>query len=81
LIDLGVNEGIVDKSGAWYSYNKDRIGQGKDNVRQFLKEHPDVAADIEGQLREKLLSKSNVTRHAEAESEIEPEPEDELVEA
>jgi len=55
LIDLGVEQGIVDKSGAWYSYNKDRIGQGKDNVRQFLKEHPEIAAEIDRQLREKLL--------------------------
>jgi recombination protein RecA len=60
LIDLGVDQGIVDKSGAWYSYNKDRIGQGKDNVRQFLKEHPEIAADIEQQLREKLLADSKL---------------------
>src|SRR5215217_4978388 len=42
LIDLGVKQGIIDKAGAWYSYGKDRIGQGKDNVREFLKEHTDV---------------------------------------
>ncbi len=55
IIDLGVAEGIVDKSGAWYSYNGDRIGQGKDNVRGFLKENPDMAAEIEKQIRAKLL--------------------------
>ena len=55
IIDLGVREGIVDKAGAWYSYNGDRIGQGKDNVRNFLKENPEMAADIEGQIRSKLL--------------------------
>ena len=55
LIDLGVKQGIVDKAGAWYSYNGDRIGQGKDNVRNFLKEHPEIAADIDRQLRDKLL--------------------------
>ncbi len=56
IIDLGVAEGIVDKSGAWYSYNGDRIGQGKENARQFLKENPDMAAEIEGQLRARLLN-------------------------
>ncbi|MDH3947498.1 MAG: recombinase RecA [Gammaproteobacteria bacterium] len=55
IIDLGVREGIVDKAGAWYSYNGDRIGQGKDNVRNFLKENPEMAAEIEGQIRSKLL--------------------------
>ncbi len=52
LIDLGVANGIVDKAGAWYSYKKDRIGQGKDNVRTFLKEHPEIAADIESRIRQ-----------------------------
>jgi len=42
LLDLGVDEGIVEKSGAWYSYNDERIGQGRENARQFLKENPDV---------------------------------------
>jgi len=55
LIDLGVQHGFVDKAGAWYSYNGDRIGQGKDNVRTFLKEHPDIAQTIEAQIRSKLL--------------------------
>ena len=55
LIDLGVANGLVEKSGAWYSYQKDRIGQGKENVRSFLMEHPDIAADIETRLRELLL--------------------------
>ena len=55
LIDLGVKQGIVDKAGAWYSYNGDRIGQGKDNVRNFLKEHPEITADIDQRLREMLL--------------------------
>jgi recombination protein RecA len=57
IIDLGVKEGIVDKSGAWYSYNGDRIGQGKDNVRKFLKENPEMAREIEAQIRERLLPK------------------------
>ncbi|HEY6942731.1 recombinase RecA [Dokdonella sp.] len=57
LIELGVNNNIVDKSGAWYSYNGDRIGQGKDNTRLYLKEHPEIAAAIDAQLRAKLLVK------------------------
>ncbi len=55
IIDMGVNLGFVDKAGAWYSYNGDRIGQGKDNVRNFLKEHPEMAQEIEAKIREKLL--------------------------
>jgi recombination protein RecA len=55
IIDMGVQQGIVDKSGAWYSYNGDRIGQGKDNVRNFLKDNPAIAADIEGRIRDVLL--------------------------
>ncbi len=52
LIDLGVVHGVIEKSGAWYSYNKDRIGQGKDNTRQFLKENTAMAAEIEARVRE-----------------------------
>jgi recombination protein RecA len=57
LLDLGVANGIVEKSGAWYSYEKDRIGQGKENARAFLEEHTEMAADIEGRLRAVLLPK------------------------
>jgi recombination protein RecA len=57
LLDLGVANGIVEKSGAWYSYEKDRIGQGKENARAFLEEHADMAADIETRLRAVLLPK------------------------
>jgi len=52
LIDLGVADGIVEKSGAWYSYSGDRIGQGRDNVREFLKSNPDVAEHIDERIRE-----------------------------
>ena len=52
LLDLAVDKGIVDKSGAWYSYGKERIGQGRENTRIFLKEQPAMCAEI----REKLLS-------------------------
>jgi recombination protein RecA len=57
VVDLGVQEGIVDKAGAWYSYNGDRIGQGKDNARQFLVEHPEIAQDIEKKVRDRLMPK------------------------
>ena len=55
LIDLGVKHGIIEKSGAWYSYGGERIGQGRDNVREFLKEHQDIAIAIETALRDLLL--------------------------
>ena len=59
LIDLGVKHGIVEKSGAWYSYNGDRIGQGRDNVRDFLKQNADVARAIDTALRDMLLPASS----------------------
>jgi recombination protein RecA len=55
IIDLGVAEGIVEKSGSWYSYNGDRVGQGKENAREFLIENPAIATEIEKQLRARLL--------------------------
>ncbi len=55
LIDLGVQHGIIEKSGAWYSYGGERIGQGRDNVREFLKEHEDIASAIDTALRDLLL--------------------------
>lgn len=55
VIELGVQQGIVDKSGAWYSYKGDRIGQGKENVRNFLKENPEMANEIEARIRAELL--------------------------
>ena len=55
IIDLGVEEDIVEKSGSWYSYGTDRIGQGKENAREYLIKHPEVADEIERKLREKLL--------------------------
>ena len=59
LIDLGVKHGIIEKSGAWYSYGGDRIGQGRDNVREFLKEHEDIAIAIDTALRNLLLPSRN----------------------
>jgi recombination protein RecA len=68
LIDLGVQHGFVEKSGAWYSYGEDRIGQGKEKVREFLKENPDMANDIEAKLRAKLLDTAVVAEVEEEEA-------------
>jgi recombination protein RecA len=54
IIELGVTQKLVDKSGAWYAYNGEKIGQGKDNVREFLKAHPEIAREIEGKIRAAL---------------------------
>lgn len=59
IIELGVQAGFVEKAGAWYSYGKERIGQGKDNVREYLLEHKSMAQEIEKKIREKLLVKTN----------------------
>jgi recombination protein RecA len=65
LISLGVEHGIVAKAGAWYSYGNDRIGQGKENSRVYLQEHPEVAVEIETKLRAMLLPQRE-TAEAEA---------------
>jgi len=57
IIDLGVREGIMQKAGSWYSYGSDRIGQGKENVREYLLSHPEVAQEIEQKVRDLLLPK------------------------
>jgi recombination protein RecA len=51
LVDMGVKAGIVEKSGSWYSYGDERIGQGRENAKQFLREHPEVALEIEDKIR------------------------------
>ncbi len=72
IIDMGVENGIVDKAGAWYSYEGERIGQGKENSRAYLKEHPEVAGEIETKLREKLLpSASELNQEIEEAEEVE----------
>src|SRR5881227_143506 len=54
IIELGVANDIIDKSGAWYAYNGEKIGQGKDNTREFLRENPELAREIENKVREQL---------------------------
>ena len=66
IIDLGVKLKLVEKAGAWYSYQGERIGQGKDNVRQFLKEHSEMAADIEQKIRAALLPDQKIAVTEEA---------------
>ncbi len=58
IIELGVQHGFIDKAGSWYSYGNDRIGQGKENVREFLKANPEIAAEIEQKIRAELLPKT-----------------------
>ncbi len=74
LIDMGVEHQIVDKSGAWYSYNGERIGQGRDNVREFLRSNPDIASDIENVVRQKMgldsLGSSDVSAPESAPAEV-----------
>jgi recombination protein RecA len=82
LIDLGVKHGMIEKAGAWYSYNEERIGQGKDNVRLFLKEHPEMAHEIDQRLRVELLPKPKASEaliDSEA-TDSNPEVEPEMVE-
>jgi recombination protein RecA len=54
LLDLASERGLVTKSGAWYAYQEDRIGQGRENAKKYLKEHPELATAIEQQLRQTL---------------------------
>jgi recombination protein RecA len=56
VVDLGVQQGLVDKSGAWYAYKGDKIGQGKANAAKYLEDHPDVAQEIEAEIRAQLLN-------------------------
>ena len=68
LIDLGVKHKMVEKSGAWYSYNGDKIGQGKANACKYLKENPEIAKTLDNKLREMLLNPENMQLIAETSS-------------
>ena len=69
IIELGVAHKFIDKSGAWYAYNGEKIGQGKDNAREYLKEHPEIAHEIEAKIRT-AVGVNNPTAMAEVEDEI-----------
>ncbi len=66
IIDLGLMHNIIEKSGSWYSYNGERIGQGKDNTRIYLQQHPEMANEIEAKLRERLMPKKGNEARGEA---------------
>lgn len=66
IIDLGVQEKLIEKAGSWYSYGDTRIGQGKDNVRQYLKDNPEVSAELQQKLREILMPKPSAKSEAAA---------------
>jgi len=68
ILELGVSNGVIDKSGAWYNYKKDRIGQGKDNAREYLEENPEIAAEVEARIRDKLGVKNAALVPATAEA-------------
>ena len=78
IIDLGVQAGIVDKAGAWFSYNGTRIGQGKDNVREYLKEHPEMAVEIENRVREQMGVVARAQAKAYTEAADSPAPDEDL---
>ncbi len=73
IIELGVQYNFIDKAGAWFSYKGQRIGQGKDNARNFLKEHPEIAQEIEKSIREKALSQKTTRAAVIEEAEEEEE--------
>ncbi len=70
LIDVGVEAGLIRKSGAWYTYEGDQLGQGKENARTFLKDNPDLANELE----KKILEKLGVSPQVDAPSELSDEP-------
>jgi len=78
VLEIGVNLGILEKSGAWYIYNGDRLGQGKDNARDFLKENAALAKEIETKIREKAAA--NKIAAATGNTAEEPGVEDKKVE-
>lgn len=73
LIDLGVKANIVEKSGAWFSYDSTRVGQGRENAKQFLRDHPEMAADVERRIREQagVVAEAMMTSPEEQEDEAE----------
>lgn len=85
ILDVGVKYGIIQKSGAWFSYNDTRLGQGRDNVKLFFEQNPEMTAEIEAKIREKLkeesVSKRNVSSVIQETAEVQPETEKKSVAA
>jgi len=59
IVDMGVELGIIQKSGSWFSYGTDKLGQGRDTVKQLLHDNPELAAEVEGKIREKVKEMQN----------------------
>jgi len=78
LVDIAAEAGIIEKSGAWYAYGKERIGQGRENAKLYLKDHPDLAVEVEAKVKEHLGVKPVVVAADEEasapESECRPSP-------
>lgn len=68
IVDMGSETGVLMKSGAWYSYNGERLGQGRENVKDFLRQHPDIAAEIESKVRNLVLVSKDKTKGAQDDS-------------
>ena len=77
IIDMGVAQGIVEKAGAWYSYKGNKIGQGKDNTREYLRQNPALAVEIENLVRDKLGIKTRAVAKAATSAPAEADAKDE----
>ena len=75
IIELGVNYGIIDKSGSWFSYKGEKLGQGKDKVRVYFEENPEIAKEIADQIMEKATGRTNGSEEEKSDSEKEPSEE------
>ena len=73
IIDLGVAEGFVEKSGSWYSFNGNRIGQGRENAKKFLLDNKEIADEIEGMIRKKNSTSEEEQEQLEEEKSLEEE--------
>jgi recombination protein RecA len=80
IIDIGVEQDIVDKSGAWYSFAGERLGQGRENAKQYLKEHPEISNTIEQKIRENSNLTTTVNPSSASEQEDEAKEEQALFE-
>lgn len=78
ILDLGVKHNLIEKSGAWYSYGSERIGQGKENARQFFKDNPETTTEIEQKIRELLIT-TTVAKSDSAHADEEPPAEGDLL--
>ena len=65
VLDMAVNQGIIEKSGSWFSYNGERIGQGRENVKNYLEQHPEVMEEVSAKLRAKLMPQQNAEQSGE----------------